>query len=281
MRLSLEVRSDNLSNLSFYARYAHTAYGEPSDAALAPSGDALAVASHSPFRFKGYLFDGETGLYYLNARYYDPSSGRFASPDGFAYLDPWALGFGPNPYAYCGCSPLLFADWEGNDAIAATVGAALLLLIAIGALVVITIETQTHFLTNATAAFADAVCEIAESYVGQSIPLVFGSVSLGTFPTASEPFVASVEDSAVINVAQLTFSFSIQDPFARPGQKKQGREIKSKGRARFRDRIKFRRGRKPPKHHTPGRDHKKYVLAFLIQRLIDSDHRRRDDARFF
>lgn len=63
--------------------------------------------------------------------------------------------------------------------------------------------------------------------------------------------------------------------------RKQGREIKSKGRARFRDRIKFRRGRKPPKHHTPGRDHKKYVLAFLIQRLIDSDHRRRDDARFF
>lgn len=122
MRLSLEVRSDNLSNLSFYARYAHTAYGEPSDAALAPSGDALAVASHSPFRFKGYLFDGETGLYYLNARYYDPSSGRFASPDGFAYLDPWALGFGPNPYAYCGCGPLTFSDLSGHSSVGTWIG---------------------------------------------------------------------------------------------------------------------------------------------------------------
>ena len=56
------------------------------------------------------------------------------------------------------------------------------------------------------------------------------------------------------------------DPYARPGQKKQGRELKSKAREKFKNKCKYRGGRKPPKKHTPGRDHRKYLILYLIMR---------------
>ena len=35
----------------------------------------------NPLRYRGYVYDAETGLYYLNSRYYDAEVGRFISPD--------------------------------------------------------------------------------------------------------------------------------------------------------------------------------------------------------
>ena len=35
----------------------------------------------NPFRYRSYYFDEETGLYYLQTRYYDPELGRFISAD--------------------------------------------------------------------------------------------------------------------------------------------------------------------------------------------------------
>lgn len=51
------------------------------------------------------------------------------------------------------------------------------------------------------------------------------------------------------------------DPYARPNQKKQNRETKNKNRKKdnFQPRNNRRDGKPaPPKHHTPGRDHRKY-----------------------
>ncbi|HIS36514.1 TPA: hypothetical protein IAC10_07780 [Candidatus Scatousia excrementigallinarum] len=39
------------------------------------------VAKLNPFRYRGYYYDTETGLYYLNSRYYDPSIGRFINKE--------------------------------------------------------------------------------------------------------------------------------------------------------------------------------------------------------
>ena len=39
------------------------------------------LGQHNPLRYRGYVYDNETGLYYLNSRYYDPEVGRFISPD--------------------------------------------------------------------------------------------------------------------------------------------------------------------------------------------------------
>jgi RHS repeat-associated protein len=54
--------------------------------------------------FAGYQYDAETGLYYLNARMYDPMTARFLQEDTYTgqYEDPLSL----NLYTYCYNSPL-------------------------------------------------------------------------------------------------------------------------------------------------------------------------------
>ena len=67
----------------------------------------------NPFRYRGYYYDTETGLYYLQTRYYDPETGRFISADRIEYLDPETLG-GLNLYAYCANNPIMFVDPLGK-----------------------------------------------------------------------------------------------------------------------------------------------------------------------
>ena len=70
------------------------------------------LASTNPIRYRSYYFDEDTGLYYLNARYYNPQWRRFISPDDTAYLDPESVN-GLNLYAYCGNDPINYADPSG------------------------------------------------------------------------------------------------------------------------------------------------------------------------
>ena len=69
----------------------------------------------NPIRYRGYFFDNETSLYYLNARYYDPKLGRFISPDTLSILDD-TMGEinGLNLYMYCKDNPVMYADPNGN-----------------------------------------------------------------------------------------------------------------------------------------------------------------------
>ena len=72
------------------------------------------IVTLNPFRYRGYYYDTETSLYYLNTRYYDPETGRFISPDSIDYLDPVAIN-GLNLYAYCGNNPVMYVDPSGNS----------------------------------------------------------------------------------------------------------------------------------------------------------------------
>ena len=50
------------------------------------------IVAINPIRYRGYYYDAETGLYYLNSRYYDPSTGRFVNADGFVSTGQAFLG---------------------------------------------------------------------------------------------------------------------------------------------------------------------------------------------
>jgi RHS repeat-associated protein len=68
----------------------------------------------SPAESKGWIgerFDPETGLTYLNARYYDAALGRFLSPDWWSQDDP---GVGTNRYAYAANDPINQSDRNGH-----------------------------------------------------------------------------------------------------------------------------------------------------------------------
>ena len=72
------------------------------------------VAKLNPFRYRGYYYDAETGLYYLNSRYYDPSIGRFINADDISYIQPTDIN-GLNLFAYCGNNPIMRNDPEGTS----------------------------------------------------------------------------------------------------------------------------------------------------------------------
>ncbi|WP_027092750.1 RHS repeat domain-containing protein [Cohnella thermotolerans] len=63
------------------------------------------------FKYAGEVYDSETGLYYLRARYYDPSIGRFINEDTYeGQIDnPLSL----NLYTYVENNPLIYSDPSG------------------------------------------------------------------------------------------------------------------------------------------------------------------------
>jgi RHS repeat-associated protein len=60
-----------------------------------------------PLGWKGREYDAETGLYYVRARYYDPTVGRFLSED------PLGVSAGINPYTFADGDPVNFSDPSG------------------------------------------------------------------------------------------------------------------------------------------------------------------------
>ena len=71
---------------------------------------ANSVGTLNPFRYRGYYYDTETSLYYLQTRYYDPDTGRFISADG--QLNGSVLGY--NMFTYCGNNPVNKSDPDGK-----------------------------------------------------------------------------------------------------------------------------------------------------------------------
>jgi len=72
-----------------------------------------------PFRYRGYVFDWETGLYYLRSRYYNPRWGRFVNAD--ECFDNGAGLLAANLFAYCANSAVAFKDTNGRGLVLACV----------------------------------------------------------------------------------------------------------------------------------------------------------------
>ena len=71
------------------------------------------IGKYNPFRYRGYVYDTETGFYYLTSRYYNPVWGRFINADGYAST---GQGFtGDNMFAYCNDNPVNYNDSEGTE----------------------------------------------------------------------------------------------------------------------------------------------------------------------
>ena len=73
---------------------------------------ATTLGKLNPFRYRGYVYDEETGFYYLKSRYYDPETCRFISAD--VYLSTGQGVLGHNTYVYCGNNPIARIDSEGE-----------------------------------------------------------------------------------------------------------------------------------------------------------------------
>ena len=69
------------------------------------------LGKRNPFRYRGYVYDEETGLYYLRSRHYNPVVGRFANAD--VYIAAQTDISSHNLYSYCKNQCINCADTNG------------------------------------------------------------------------------------------------------------------------------------------------------------------------
>lgn len=89
------------------ASYVYDAWGN----IRSVTGDPI-LSELNPFRYRGYVYDEESELYYLQSRYYDPFVGRFLNAD--AYCDTMSGSpLSTNMFAYCENDSINYADYDG------------------------------------------------------------------------------------------------------------------------------------------------------------------------
>lgn len=141
----------------------------------------FSLGMDNPLRYRGYVYDRETGLYYLQSRYYNPTWGRFINADGLLGAGESIVGY--NMFAYCDNNPVMGYDPLGCfDLGGFLTGVA---IVAVGAAVI--------GLTVVTAGAATPLAAVAITSVGTAIG------------------VAAIETGASITAAAATDSTAVLD----------------------------------------------------------------------
>ena len=79
------------------------------------NGSISTGVQYNPFRYRGYYYDTDLGLYYLQSRYYDAKICRFINADGYVSTGQGLTG--NNMFAYCGNNPVNRVDPTGESSI--------------------------------------------------------------------------------------------------------------------------------------------------------------------
>ena len=94
------------------ARYSYDAWG-----VCTVTQDSVGIANVSPFRYRGYYYDEDTNLYYIQSRYYNADIGKFINSDVPEYCLLALNATGHNLLAYCINNPTNLTDSNGNIAL--------------------------------------------------------------------------------------------------------------------------------------------------------------------
>lgn len=97
-------------NGNVIVEYAYDSWGKPISVTVNNSiYEDIALAN--PLRYRGYVYDSETELYYLQSRYYDPELCRFISADSYLIAGNYLQG--TNMFSYCLNNPVMYSDPSG------------------------------------------------------------------------------------------------------------------------------------------------------------------------
>ena len=97
-----------------YGYYTYDAWGNvTAHTATGSTPASTSLIYRNPLRYRGYIYDNETGFYYLQSRYYDPANHRFINADVFTSTEINSA-LASNMFAYCENNPVLRKDESGN-----------------------------------------------------------------------------------------------------------------------------------------------------------------------
>ncbi|MFA7725583.1 MAG: RHS repeat-associated core domain-containing protein, partial [Candidatus Izemoplasmatales bacterium] len=116
-------------------QYRYDAYGNLTIVSDATEG---ILSFYNPYTYRGYRYDSEIGMYYLNSRFYNPQIGRFINADGM--LGQFGDVQSTNMYAYCANNPVMYTDPSGllSQEAWQNIGVAVFVIVLVTALVVCT-----------------------------------------------------------------------------------------------------------------------------------------------
>ena len=100
--------SDGNLQLSYY----YDAWGTPYYIYATGNTYGSTLLTINPIMYRGYVFDRELGMYYLQSRYYIPQIARFLNADGYTSTGQGLIG--NNMFAYCLNNPIIFDDTSGH-----------------------------------------------------------------------------------------------------------------------------------------------------------------------
>ena len=101
------------ADMNLIGEYVYDAWGNCTIEAAGANN--IEIMETNPFRYRGYYWDKELNLYYLQTRYYDPETGRFINADGIEYaLEQYKNINALNLYSYCNNNPIMGIDPEGT-----------------------------------------------------------------------------------------------------------------------------------------------------------------------
>ena len=146
--------------------YAYDPWGAPMSVSGSMSATLGAV---NPLRYRGYVYDTETGLYYLNSRYYNPVWGRFINADDVNFIGADGPLAGNNLFVYCNDNPVIYTDETGYSVIAAV-----LISATVGAITSVVSQVFSDIIASP---FNGGTLSSWETYVGAALGGAVGGVA--------------------------------------------------------------------------------------------------------
>ena len=135
------------------------------------------VGYYNPFRYRGYIFDEETWMYYLKDRYYYPELRRFINAD--IYLGETRALMSTNPYCYCKNNAVMGIDSTGNFPSLISIVSSVLQIFVSGAKAENTNSTRNSELANAENLFRTEASPDSYNCYGNAISKVINASPSG------------------------------------------------------------------------------------------------------
>lgn len=160
------------------------------------------MASANPYRYAGYQYDEVTGLYYLMARYYDASVGRFITRDTFQGFENRPLS--QNQYTYSENDPVNRIDPSGNASLVTN-----LLQSIRGTLMTALINLITNIIFGRTSILNWSTWAIS-SILSVHFGMLLTGMGIPPFYSIAAGVILGVASSSIVEFIKLNYKSSIK-----------------------------------------------------------------------